>query len=307
VPPRIACIAARIPLILVLVRRSFSKPGLEARESVVAGRFVHVVRSVLVLLALWPLHAAAQQQPDIAIILAVDVSRSIDYDEFQLQRRGYAEAFQNPAVITAIRGTPHGSVAVAFMEWAGADFQRVVIPWTVISDAESGQLFAEQLLREPRSFYGWTSISGAIDYSMRMFEALPFQAQRRVIDVSGDGINNSGRPSAAARDEAVRRGIAINGLVIMNNAPNPGYGSAFQPALDEFYRENVIGGPGAFVVAVDDFESFAYAILNKLIREISSLPLDFCIAGLDQPTFRIAALDRPFAPLHPAVRAVRIH
>src|SRR5262249_50629170 len=201
---------------------------------------------------------------------------------------------------------PHGQIAVAFMEWAGADFQRVVIPWTVISDAESGQLFAEQLLREPRSFYGWTSISGAIDFSVRMFEAMPNQPQRRVIDVSGDGVNNSGRPAAAARDAALQRGIAINGLVIMNDNPNPGYGGAFQPALDQFYRDNVIGGPGAFVVAIDDFESFAYAILNKLIREISSLPIDTCIAGLDRPVFRIATPDRPFAPLHPAVRAAGV-
>ena len=278
-----------------------------------AGRLMRLVRPALllccglVLIALWPLSAVAQQQPDVAIILAVDVSRSIDDDEFQLQRRGYAEAFQNPAVITAIRGTPHGQVAVAFMEWAGADFQRVVIPWTVISDAESGQLFAEQLLREPRSFYGWTSISGAIDFSVRMFETAPFQPQRRVIDVSGDGVNNSGRPSAAARDAALQRGISINGLVIMNDNPNPGYGGAFQPALDQFYRDNVIGGPGAFVVAVDDFESFAYAILNKLIREISGLPLDVCIAGLDRPVFRIATPDRPFAPYNPAVRAAGVH
>ncbi len=270
-----------------------------------AGRFICLVRAALLscgLLVLWPLAAAAQQQPDVAIILAVDVSRSIDDDEFQLQRRGYAEAFQNPAVITAIRGTPRGAVAVAFMEWAGADFQRVVIPWTVISDAESGQLFAEQLLREPRSFYGWTSISGALDFSVRMFETLPFQVQRRVIDVSGDGVNNSGRPAATARDAALQRGISINGLVIMNDNPNPGYGGAFQPALDQFYRDNVIGGPGAFVVAIDDFESFAYAILNKLIREISSLPIDICVAGLAPPSVRIAAPGGAFAPLNPAVR-----
>lgn len=231
------------------------------------------------------------QPVDLALVLAVDVSRSIDDDEFQLQRRGYAEAFRNPAVITAIRGTPRGAIAVTFVEWAGAEFQRVVVPWTVISDGESSQLFAEAIQREPRSFYGWTSISGAIDYAVRLIETSAYRdgPVRRVIDISGDGVNNSGRPAASARDAAITRGIAINGLVIMNDNPNPGFGSAFQPALDQFYRDNVIGGQGAFVIAVDDFESFAYAILNKLIREISALPVETRLAGLDRPSMRIAA------------------
>jgi hypothetical protein len=204
--------------------------------------------------------ARAQQQPDIALVLAVDVSRSIDEDEFRLQRRGYAEAFQNPAVITAIRATPRGAVAVAFVEWAGADYQRVVIPWTVISDSESGQLFAEQLLREPRSFQGWTSISGAIDYAVRLFDQMPYAVQRRVIDVSGDGMNNTGRLAEHARDEAVANGIVINGLPILTDDPN----------LDSYYRTSVIGGLGAFMLPALDFGAFAQAVLTKLLREVAA-------------------------------------
>ncbi len=266
------------------------------------------VRALLMLLAAvatFGCAAARAQTVDLALVLAVDVSRSIDDDEFQLQRRGYAEAFRNPAVVAAIRGTPHGTIAVTFVEWAGAEFQRVVVPWTVISDAESSQIFADAVQNEPRSFYGWTSISGAIDYAVRLIETSPYRegAIRRVIDVSGDGVNNSGRPASVARDAAVARGIAINGLVIMNDSPNPGFGSAFQPALDQFYRDNVIGGQGAFVIAVDDFESFAYAILNKLIREISALPVDTAVAGLGDPRIRIATPGGRFTPARRIVRA----
>ena len=147
---------------------------------------------------------AVGEDVDLSLVLAVDVSRSIDDDEFVLQRRGYADAFTNAAVINAIRSTPRHKIAVLFVEWAGADFQRVVVPWTVVSDGESGQLFAEAILREPRSFWGWTSISGAIDFGAREIERAPHQAKRKVIDVSGDGVNNSGRASGDARDRNVR-------------------------------------------------------------------------------------------------------
>ena len=144
---------------------------------------------------------------------------------------------------------------------------------TEIADAESGALFADRVLEAPRSFWGWTSISGAIDHSVGMF-GQAYRGRRKVIDVSGDGINNSGRPAYAARDDAVARGVAINGLVIMNDNPNPGPRGFAQPPLDEFYREQVIGGPGAFVIAIDEFESFAYAIVNKLIKEIADFAVD---------------------------------
>jgi hypothetical protein len=209
---------------------------------------------------------------DLALVLAVDVSRSIDDEEYALQKRGYAEAFTHPAVLNAIHANPHQRIAVTMVEWAGADFQKTVVPWTMVADQESGQLLSEAILQTPRSFWGWTSISGAIDYSVPLFQSGGFAGARRVIDVSGDGVNNSGRPSTMARDDAVAAGIVINGLVIMNDKPTPGFYQRPQPPLDEFYRENVIGGSGAFLIAIDDFQSFAFAIVNKLIKEIAFLP-----------------------------------
>ena len=213
----------------------------------------------------WSRRARAQNasvEVDLELVLAVDVSRSVDDQEFELQRRGYARAFTHPTVIRAIQANPLRKIAVAF-----------VVPWTEIADAESGALFADRVLEAPRSFWGWTSISGAIDHSVGMF-GQAYRGRRKVIDVSGDGINNSGRPAYAARDDAVARGVAINGLVIMNDNPNPGPRGFAQPPLDEFYREQVIGGPGAFVIAIDEFESFAYAIVNKLIKEIADFAVD---------------------------------
>ena len=212
---------------------------------------------------------------DLELVLAVDVSRSIDDDEYNLQKTGYADAFTHPSVLSAIQANPHHRIAVTFVEWAGADFQKVIIPWTVVSDAESGQLFGEAIRVAPRSFWGWTSISGAIDFSMKLFGQEGMESTRRVIDVSGDGVNNSGRPAAMAREDAVAAGVTINGLVIMNDRPTPGFTTQRpQPPLDDFFRENVIGGTGAFLIAIDDFESFAHAIVNKLIKEIAGFPID---------------------------------
>jgi hypothetical protein len=222
---------------------------------------------------------AASRDVDLLLVLAVDVSRSVDDHEYELQRRGYADAFRHPAVLEAIQANEHKAIAVTLFEWAGVDFQAVQVPWTIVSDEESGALFAEMLLAQTRAFNGWTSISGAIDFGVMLFARSPHAAQRRVIDVSGDGPNNSGRNAADARDDAVRAGITVNGLVIMNDTPTPG--SFFrmpQTPLDEYFRDNVIGGSGAFVIAIDDFESFAYAIRNKLLREIAAAPGDRSLA-----------------------------
>lgn len=229
---------------------------------------------VLVLAVALAVTARGEPLPvDLELVLAVDVSRSIDDEEYQLQKRGYAEAFRHPAVQSAIQANPHQRIAVTLIEWAGADFQKVVVPWTLIADGEAGLLFGEALQRAPRSYWGWTSISGAIDVAVPLFGRSPYEGTRRVIDVSGDGVNNSGRPAAVARDEAVAAGVTINGLVIMNDRPTPGFGAPRpQPPLDDFYRENVIGGTGAFLIAIDDFESFAHAIVNKLIKEIAGRP-----------------------------------
>jgi hypothetical protein len=234
----------------------------------------HLLRQALAILAAIVLShraVAAAESVDLELILAVDVSRSIDDEEATLQREGYAEAFRHPAVIDAIQTNPNRRIAVAYVEWAGTHYQTLTIPWTVVSDAASGRRYADLIMSQPRISERWTSISGAIDFSMRVFALSPYQGTRRVIDISGDGVNNNGRPASQARDEALATGITINGLVIMNDRPTPGFSEYFsQPALDLFYRDQVIGGPGAFVVAIEDFSTFAYAIRNKLIREIAS-------------------------------------
>lgn len=223
---------------------------------------------------------ARAEDVDLELVLAVDVSTSIDDGEFALQRKGYAQAFMSPEVIAAIRSGAHGRIAVAYVEWAAADAQKLVVPWTVLSDAESGTLFSEEILAAPRSFRGWTSISGAIDFAMQVFAESPHAGARRVIDVSGDGINNSGRPAENARDDALAKGVTINGVVIMNDVPTPMAYWRTEPPLDEFYRERVIGGPGAFVMIVEDFTTFEHAIRNKLLREIASDPRADALAEL---------------------------
>jgi hypothetical protein len=245
------------------------------------------LRFVLAALTLLFAPAARAGEVDLELVLAVDVSTSIDENEFALQRDGYARAFMNPDIIAAIRSGAHGRIAVTYVEWAAAESQKQVIPWTVLSDAESGTLFAEEIMAAPRSFRGWTSISGAIDYAMQAFAANPHSGVRRVIDVSGDGVNNSGRPAEHARDEALAKGVTINGIVIMNDVPSAMSFWRTEPPLDDFYRERVIGGPGAFVMVVEDFSTFGHAIRNKLLREI---------AGDSLPTPKVATLPAADAP-----------
>ena len=216
----------------------------------------------------------AAESVDLALVLAADVSRSVDEDEFKLQRQGYANAFTRPEVLRAIQAGPHRGIAVTFVEWSGASEQQVVVDWTVIRDGESGAVFASAVLGPSRSFAGFTSISGAIDFAVKRLAASGVEAQRRVIDISGDGNNNAGRPVTEARDEAVAHGITINGLAIINLHPNPGYFAHTQPpgGLPLYYQQNVIGGPGAFLLVIDDFNSFGQAIVNKLVGEIASAP-----------------------------------
>ncbi len=252
--------------------------------------------ALILILVLAVAPAARADEVDLALVLAVDVSGSVDEEEYRLQRQGYADAFLHPAVVSAIRSTSRGRIAVTYIQWGGYTYQRISVPWTVLSDAASAAAFADQIARAPRSRISGTSISGAIDFSVLQLSLNPHQAVRRVIDVSGDGVNNSGRPPDLARDAALALDIAINGLVIMNDNPGPGW-QRYQPPLDEHYRDNVIGGPGAFVLAVDGFESFAHAILNKLIREISGIPPGTRLAGFDRPGLRIIG-----APVRAAAR-----
>jgi hypothetical protein len=228
------------------------------------------MRHVLALLAVLLAVPASAETVDLQLVLAVDVSRSVDDEEFQLQREGYAEALKDPRVLASILSGGNRSIGVTYMEWSNAHLQKQVVKWTRISDGESAALFAEAILAAPRSFSGWTSISGAIDYAMRLFELSPFTSDRQVIDISGDGSNNSGRPVSEARDDAMKLGVTINGLPIVNERPSPWLPP--EPNLDEYYLKNVIGGPGAFMIVAEDFGTFQRAILNKLIREIAALP-----------------------------------
>jgi hypothetical protein len=213
--------------------------------------------------------ARADDPVDVALVLAVDVSRSIDEDEARLQREGYRAAVSDPRVVEAIRGGMLGAIAVAYVEWAGIEYQRLVIPWTRIGSQADADAWAATLEQSPRASLSWTSVSGAIDYSRRVMSECPHEATRRVIDVSGDGVNNSGPPAEAARDRAVAEGITINGLPILNDRPT--FGRPPPVPLDVYFRESVIGGTGAFVIAAEDFESFGQAVRRKLIREIAGL------------------------------------
>ena len=218
--------------------------------------------------------SAHAQNADLLLVLAADVSRSVDASEFALQRKGYAAAVTDPRVIAAIRGGAIGAIAVSFIEWSGAGEQNVVADWTLIHDEEDAGGFAAQILAAPRSFVGRTSISGAIDFAMERFAAAAPKSERRVIDVSGDGTNNSGRPVTEARDQAVAQGVTINGLAIINERTNATYAFHTRPpgGLPEWYRQNVIGGPGAFLRVVENFETFADAMTSKLVSEIAALP-----------------------------------
>jgi hypothetical protein len=215
----------------------------------------------LMLLALGVSGPARAQTPvDLHLLLAVDASGSVDYTRFELQRRGYVAAFRNPQVLQAIRGGENQSIALAMFQWTGPFLQAQIVPCTQIKDEASANAVASIIEKTPRRLFGGgTSISGAIDYSMRWFSQSPFKGERRVIDVSGDGSNNGGRSVIRARDEAVAADVNINGLPIL----------AWEPYLDQYYKENVIGGPGAFMIVAKDFDDFADAILKKMIIEIA--------------------------------------
>ena len=214
--------------------------------------------------------ARADGAVDLLLVLAVDVSRSIDDDEARLQREGYRSAIADPRVLEAIRSGMMGAIAVAYVEWAGSDYQRLVIPWTRIGSQAEAQEWAATLERAPRVALSWTSISGGLDFSMRTLSESPFEGTRRVIDVSGDGVNNSGLPVEQVRDRVAAEGVTINGLPIMNDRPT--FGRPSPVPLDHYYRESVIGGDGAFLIAAEDFESFGNAVRRKLVREIAGRP-----------------------------------
>jgi len=191
----------------------------------------------------------------------VGAAGSADRYRFELQKRGYIAALRNPRVLAAVMGGRTQSIAISMVQWTGPFLQVVVLPWTVIKDEASIGAAASVIEQTPRQLFGGgTSISGAIDYAMAMFPQAPFKAERQVIDISGDGSNNGGRSVIRARDEAVAKDVTINGLPIL----------AVEPYLDQYYRDYVIGGPGAFMIVAKDFETFGDAILKKMIIEIAA-------------------------------------
>jgi hypothetical protein len=215
--------------------------------------------------------ARAAEPADLLLVLAADVSRSVDRAKFELQRQGYAAAISDPLVLDAIKSGQHRRIAVCFVEWSGFGAQKLVVGWTAISDFESAQQFSLRVLEAPRSFADRTSISGGLEFAAEQFAQAPFEASRRTIDISGDGTNNSGREVTLVRDEVLAKGITINGLVILSDRPlsfNPEHTNP-PGGLEAYYRDNVVGGPGAFVMAAKDFSTFGKAILNKLIAEIA--------------------------------------
>jgi hypothetical protein len=219
--------------------------------------------------------AGAAEAVDVALVLAADVSRSITTDEFQLQRQGYASGITNPTVVKAIRAGTHGVIALTFVEWSGATEQQIVVDWQIIRDDASAKSFADTLLAAPRSFYGRTSISGAIDFAIARLKESGVKADRQIIDVSGDGTSNAGRPLPDSRGDALAAGVIINGLAIINERGElyGGFSGHTQPpgGLPNWYRDNVTGGPGSFLLVVNDFEAFSEAMTNKLLNEIAGL------------------------------------
>jgi hypothetical protein len=222
--------------------------------------------------------AAQKTEVDLQLALMVDASGSVNQYRFQLQKRGYVDALRNPKILSAIIGGRTQSIAISMVQWTGPFLHVQVLPWTQLKDEASIKSAATIIERTPRALYGGgTSISGAIDYAMAMFPQSPFKSERLVMDISGDGSNNSGRSVIRARDEAAAKDVTINGLPIL----------AFEPDLDMYYRDYVIAGPGAFMIVAKDFESFGEAILRKMIIEIASD--DHQPPGLIRPT-RTAAL-----------------
>jgi hypothetical protein len=246
--------------------RWFVSIGAVLAASLMAGSDVSVVAA--------PGPQVAQQRAesdasavDVQLILAVDVSYSMDMDELAIQREGYAQAIVSKDFLQALKTGPHGKVAVTYFEWAASSDQKIIIPWRVIDGPESADAVAAEILKTPIRRASRTSISGAIYFAMPLFDDSPYHGLRRVIDISGDGPNNNGPPVTIARDEALSKGIVINGLPIM--VKEPSYSTMDIDNLDFYYEDCVIGGPGSFVVSIKDREKFKEAIRTKLLLEVA--------------------------------------
>ena len=240
-------------------------------------------RALAVLLAAAVVTAppAWSKDVDLALILAIDVSGSVNAERWELQRRGYEAAFNSPEVLQSITSGQHKAIVVTMVEWSGQRHQRQVVDWTVIDDAVSAATFASLMAEAPRVYSDWTSISAALDFVVPLFKENGVTAGRNIIDVSGDGVTNQGRPIDDARVDALAKGIVINGLPILSE----------YDALDGYYEDHVIGGAGAFIEVVKDYSTFSRAVQAKLVREI---------AGNDERAWAILAKGPPAGALHSA-------
>ena len=249
---------------------------------------LHIIASIaVVLFALGSSQlrtAYAQSQAvvdvDVQLVLAVDISLSMDSDEQRLQREGYVAAFKDPALVQAILAGRHKRIAVTYFEWAGEFAVRTLIPWTIVDSAESAYSLSESLAAMPFSRARFTSISGALNYASGQFEESPFRSDRRVLDISGDGPNNNGPPVSEARQALLDKGVVINGLPIVIKRGSPYFELS---DLEQYYRDCVIGGEGAFVIPIRSLDEFLSATRLKLLREIAE-PLD-----RDGPIIRVGS------------------
>jgi hypothetical protein len=216
--------------------------------------------------------ANAPDPVDVELVLAVDVSRSVDAEELDLQFRGYEAAFRDPRLIEGIAGGPVGAIACTLFTWSDWHIQNTLVPWARLDGARACHGFADAIAAAPRQAFLYTSISGAMDYAAKQF-GRRFEGTRRVVDISGDGVNNSGRPVSEARHEALSQGIVLNGLAVLDKQPSPLALAGAIPPLDDYYREEVIGGPGSFLMVAEGFTAFESAVRRKIIREIALAPL----------------------------------
>ena len=204
---------------------------------------------------------------DVELVLAVDVSYSMDMDELAIQREGYAQAIVSKEFLQALKSGPNGKISVTYFEWAASSDQKIIIPWRVIDGPETADAVAAEIMKTPIRRASRTSISGAINFAMPLFDENPHRGIRRVIDISGDGPNNNGSPVTTARDAALEKGVVINGLPIM--VKEPSYSTMDIDNLDLYYEDCVIGGPGSFVVTIKEREKFKEAIRTKLLLEVA--------------------------------------
>jgi Protein of unknown function (DUF1194) len=225
---------------------------------------------------------------DVELILATDVSYSMDMDELAIQREGYAQAIVSKEFLQALKALPNGKIAITYFEWAASSDQKIIIPWRLIDGPESADAVASEIMKTPVRRASRTSISGAINFAMPLFDQNPYHGLRRVIDISGDGPNNNGEPVIGARDAALAKGITINGLPIM--VKEPSYSTMDIDNLDFYYEDCVIGGPGSFVVSIKDRDKFKEAIRTKLLLEVAGTTPERRVVPVAEKEPRVSCL-----------------